>query len=220
MDITAGHKTGFYLDQRFNREQLRQYASDKDVLDCFSYTGGFTVNALAGGAKSVLSMDASSAALAICRENVLLNHLPNERHSIMEGDVFQLLRRFRDEGRDFDVIILDPPKFAPTSAQAEKAARGYKDINLLAFKLLRPGGLLFTFSCSGGVEAALFQKIVASAALDAAVEAQIIHHLIPVSRPPASVIISRRQLPEGFGVPTRGDICQARQGRLIHDPGN
>ncbi len=95
----------------------------------------------------------------------------------MEGDVFQLLRRFRDEGRDFDVIVLDPPKFAPTSAQAEKAARGYKDINLLAFKLLRPGGLLFTFSCSGGVEAALFQKIVASAALDAGVEAQIIHHL-------------------------------------------
>ena len=146
VDVTAGHKTGFYLDQRFNREQLRFYTTDKDVLDCFSYTGGFTVNALAGGAKSVLSVDASSSALAICRDNVLLNHLPCDRHSILEGDVFQLLRRFRDEGRNFDVIVLHPPKFAPTSAQAEKAARGYKDINLLAFKLLRPGGLLFTFS--------------------------------------------------------------------------
>jgi 23S rRNA (cytosine1962-C5)-methyltransferase len=107
----------------------------------------------------------------------VLNDLPSDRHTLLEGDVFQLLRKFRDEARSFDLIILDPPKFAPTAAQAEKASRGYKDINLLGFKLLRPGGLLVTFSCSGGVDAALFQKIIASAALDAGVQAQIVEHM-------------------------------------------
>ncbi len=192
VDLAHGHKTGFYLDQRENRRRVRQLAAGREVLDCFCYTGGFTVNALAGGAKSVLSVDSSADALALCRENVALNSSPIThpspapsavegslitRHSSLEGDVFQLLRKFRDEGRSFDLIILDPPKFAPTAAQAEKAARGYKDINLLAFKLLRPGGILVTFSCSGGVSAELFQKIVAGAALDAGVEAQIVEYL-------------------------------------------
>ena len=177
VNLATGHKTGFYLDQSLNRLRVRGLAEGRDVLDCFCYTGGFSVNALAGGAKSVLSVDASSVALASCSENVALNAFPESHHSTQEGDVFQLLRKFRDEARSFDLIILDPPKFAPTAAQAEKAARGYKDINLLAFKLLRPGGHLVTFSCSGGVEAALFQKIVASAALDAGVEAQIVEHL-------------------------------------------
>ena len=177
VDIERGHKTGFYLDQRANRQQVRSITKDKDVLDCFCYSGGFTVNALAGEAKSVLSVDASSDALALARQNIELNELPLDKVQFLEGDVFQVLRKFRDEARSFDMIILDPPKFAPTAAQAEKAARGYKDINLLAFKLLRPNGILFTFSCSGGVDAALFQKIVASAALDAGVEAQIIEHL-------------------------------------------
>jgi 23S rRNA (cytosine1962-C5)-methyltransferase len=177
VNLETGHKTGFYLDQRENRLTVRGMAGGRDVLDCFCYTGGFTVNALAGGAKSVLSVDASADALTLCRENVALNHLPAESHTVLEGDVFQLLRKFRDEARSFDMVILDPPKFAPTAAQAEKAARGYKDINLLGFKLLRAGGLLVTFSCSGGVEAALFQKIVAGAALDAGVEARIVAHL-------------------------------------------
>jgi 23S rRNA (cytosine1962-C5)-methyltransferase len=177
VNFAAGHKTGFYLDQRRNRLRVRELAKDKDVLDCFCYTGGFSVNALSGGAKSVLSVDSSSDALALCRENVSLNQLPADRHAVLEGDVFQVLRKFRDEGRSFDMIILDPPKFAPTAAQAEKAARGYKDINLFAFKLLRPGGLLVTFSCSGGVDAGLFQKIVAGAGLDAGVDAQIVEHL-------------------------------------------
>ncbi len=177
VDLAGGHKTGFYLDQHLNRQAVRFLARDRDVLDCFCYTGGFSVNALAGGAGSVLSVDSSADALALCRENVTLNALPAERHSVIEGDVFQLLRKFRDENRSFDLIVLDPPKFAPTAAQAEKAARGYKDINLLAFKLLRPGGYLVTFSCSGGVDAALFQKIVASAALDAGVDARILEHL-------------------------------------------
>ncbi len=176
VDLAAGHKTGFYLDQRENRSHLRSLAEARDILDCFCYTGGFTVNALAGGARSVISVDASTDALALCRENVALNGLPVDRHQTMEGDVFQLLRKFRDEGRQFDLVVLDPPKFAPTATQVEKAARGYKDINLLGFKLLRPSGLLVTFSCSGGVDAALFQKIVASAALDAGVDAQILEH--------------------------------------------
>jgi len=177
VNIETGHKTGFYLDQRLNHLRVRRLAEGKDVLDCFCYTGGFTVNALAGGAKSVLSVDASAEALALCGENIALNGLDAARHSSTEGDVFQLLRKFRDENRSFDLVILDPPKFAPTAALAEKAARGYKDINRLAFKLLRPGGLLFTFSCSGGVDAALFQKIIASAALDAGVQAHILEHL-------------------------------------------
>ena len=177
VNLAEGHKTGFYLDQRLNHREVRGLSASRDVLDCFSYTGGFTVNALKGGAQSVLSVDASAEALALCRQNVDLNHLPADRHTLLEGDVFQLLRKFRDEARSFDLIILDPPKFAPTTAQTEKAARGYKDINLLGFKLLRPGGFLVTFSCSGGVDAALFQKIIASAALDAGAQAQIVEHL-------------------------------------------
>ncbi len=177
VDLAGGHKTGFYLDQRQNCHRVRKLAEGREVLDCFCYTGGFSVNVLAGGASTVLSVDASGEALELCGQNVLINELPIEQHVILEGDVFQLLRKFRDEARSFDMIILDPPKFAPTAAQAEKAARGYKDINLLAFKLLRPGGLLVTFSCSGGVDADLFQKIVAAAALDAGVQAQILEHM-------------------------------------------
>jgi 23S rRNA (cytosine1962-C5)-methyltransferase len=177
VNLESGHKTGFYLDQRKNRLRVRELAKDKVVLDCFCYTGGFTVNALAGGAKSVISVDSSDYALSLCKENISLNNLPPGHHTAIEGDVFQLLRKFRDENRSFDMIILDPPKFAPTVAQAEKATRGYKDINLLAFKLLRAGGLLVTFSCSGGIDAGLFQKIVAGAALDAGVDAQIVEHL-------------------------------------------
>ncbi|MBN2387414.1 MAG: class I SAM-dependent methyltransferase [Anaerolineales bacterium] len=187
VDLERGHKTGFYLDQRLNRHRVRELAAGREVLDCFCYTGGFTVNALAGGAQAVLSVDSSAEALSLCRENVALNRLPADRHTTSEGDVFQLLRRLRDEGRVFDLIVLDPPKFAPTAAQAEKAARGYKDINLLAFKLLRPGGLLVTFSCSGGVDAALFQKIVAGAALDAGVEARIVGYLAQGSDHPVGV---------------------------------
>jgi 23S rRNA (cytosine1962-C5)-methyltransferase len=187
INLQSGHKTGFYLDQRQNRLRLRKLAKDRDVLDCFCYTGGFTVNALAGGAKSVLSVDSSGDALALCKENIALNSLDSAHHVSLEGDVFHLLRKFRDEGRSFDMIVLDPPKFAPTSAQAEKAARGYKDINLLAFKLLRPNGLLVTFSCSGGVDAALFQKIVAGAALDAGVDAQILEYLSQNADHPVSL---------------------------------
>ena len=200
VNLESGHKTGFYLDQRPNRLRVRELAKDKDVLDGFCYTGGFTVNALAGGAKSVLSIDSSADALALAKENVELNGFPIEKTNLLEGDVFQLLRKFRDENRSLDMIILDPPKFAPTAAQAARAARGYKDINLLAFKLLRAGGMLVTFSCSGGVDAGLFQKIVAGAALDASVEVQIIEHLAQGPDHPVSL-----HFPEGAYL--KGLIC-------------
>ena len=175
IDVPHGHKTGFYIDQRDNRSHLRALAAGCEVLDCFAYSGGFTVNALKGGAQSVTAVDSAGPALEILRRNAARNQLPVPE--CIEGDVFQVLRKMRDQARRFDLIVLDPPKFAPTAAHAEKAARAYKDINLLGFKLLRPGGLLFTFSCSGGVSRDLFQKVVAGAALDAGVDAQIVHHL-------------------------------------------
>ncbi len=177
VDLEHGHKTGFYLDQRDNRRRVRELARGREVLDGFCYSGGFALNALTGGAKSVTAVDSSADALELARGNAELNQLAQPEW--LEGDVFLLLRRFRDQARQFDLIVLDPPKFAPTAAHAEKAARAYKDINLLAFKLLRPGGLLATFSCSGGVSADLFQKIIAGSALDAGVQAQIIERLAP-----------------------------------------
>ncbi|MDO8812134.1 MAG: class I SAM-dependent methyltransferase [Gallionella sp.] len=177
VDVAAGQKTGFYLDQRDNRALTETLAAGRDVLNCFCYTGGFSLYALRGGAKSVLSIDASGDALRIAADNLVRNGLDETRAEWQEADVFQALRKLRDQSRSFDFIILDPPKFAPTAAFAEKAARGYKDINLLAFKLLRPGGLLATYSCSGGISEDLFQKIIAGAALDAGVDAQIVHHL-------------------------------------------
>ncbi len=200
VNLESGHKTGFYLDQRQNRLRVRELAKGRDVLDCFCYTGGFAVNALAGGARSVVAVDSSAEALSLGRENVRLNGGQVESVEWCEGDVFQVLRKFRDEGRFFDMIVLDPPKFAPTAARAEKASRGYKDINLLAFKLLRPGGILVTFSCSGGVDAALFQKIVASAALDAGVEAQIVEHLSQAVDHPVAL-----NFPEGAYL--KGLVC-------------
>jgi len=201
--LARGHKTGFYLDQRENRRRVGALSKGRDVLNCFCYTGGFSLHALAHGAKSVLSVDSSADALALLEENLNLNQLNDGRHNSMEGDVFQLLRKFRDENRSFDLIILDPPKFAPTAAHAEKAARAYKDINLLAFKLLRAGGMLATFSCSGGVDAALFQKIVASAALDAGAEAAILGHFSQGADHPVSL-----HFPEGAYL--KGLLCVKR----------
>ena len=178
VDPVAGQKTGFYLDQRDNRRLVRELARGRRVLNAFCYSGGFTLAALAGGAAHVTSIDSSADALALGRENVALNPaLSAAANTWLEADVFADLRRLRNEGAAFDLIVLDPPKFAPTAAHAERAARAYKDINLLAFKLLRPGGLLFTFSCSGGVSRDLFQKIVAGAALDAGAAAQILRRL-------------------------------------------
>ncbi|MDA8162781.1 MAG: class I SAM-dependent methyltransferase [Desulfobacteraceae bacterium] len=177
VDIRRGHKTGYYLDQRENRLAVSRYVWGREVLNCFSYTGGFGVWALKGEAKTVTNIDTSKEALELASRNVALNHLDTARLANIEGDVFKVLRAYRDTGRGFDAIILDPPKFAGTRADIEKAARGYKDINLLAFKLLRQDGLLFTFSCSGLLKPELFQKIVADAALDAGKNVQIIKRM-------------------------------------------
>jgi 23S rRNA (cytosine1962-C5)-methyltransferase len=177
VDIVSGQKTGFYLDQRENRKKLSLYCQGKKVLNCFSYTGGFTLNALMGGAESVLSIDSSQQALDMMASNIEKNQIDASKSRNICGDVFVELRKLRDRAEKFDVIILDPPKFAPTISQVDKAARGYKDINLLAIKLLEKGGALFTFSCSGGISRDLFQKIVAGAALDANCDLQIIDQL-------------------------------------------
>lgn len=176
VDIRAGHKTGAYLDQRINRQLVGRMCSGLEVLDCFSYSGGFSLEALKGGAKRVSLVDGSSEALALAEKQLEAN-LNAPDFELIEGDVFQVLRKFRDRGRTFDAIILDPPKFAPTASLAQRAARGYKDINLLAFKLVNPGGFLATFSCSGGISRDFFLRILSGAALDAEVNARIQLHM-------------------------------------------
>ena len=180
LDIATGHKTGFYLDQRDSRRKfadtVRRLGSQR-VLNCYCYTGGFTVAALAAGAAHVTSIDSSAPALERAAANVALNGFDAARASFLDADVNASLRRFIAEGRTFDAIVLDPPKLAPTAAHADRAARAYKDINRLAFKLLEPGGVLFTYSCSGGIGADLFHKIVASAGADAGVDGYITERL-------------------------------------------
>lgn len=180
LDVAEGHKTGFYLDQRDNRARfaswVKQFASQR-VLNCYCYTGGFSVAALAGGAAQVTSVDSSAPALARAATHVQLNGFDADRASFVDADVNAYLRTQLDAGASFDAIVLDPPKFAPSAAHAERAARAYKDINRLALKLLAPGGLLLTFSCSGGVGAELFHKIVAGAGIDAGVDAALMARL-------------------------------------------
>lgn len=173
LDVAEGHKTGYYLDQRDSRklfaDTVRHFGCER-VLNCYSYTGGFSVAALAGGATQVTSVDSSAPALARATRHVALNGFDASRHTALDADVNQTLRDALKRGERFDAIVLDPPKFAPTVSHAERAARAYKDINRLAFQLLAPGGLLFTYSCSGGISADLFHKIVAGAGLDANVD--------------------------------------------------
>jgi 23S rRNA (cytosine1962-C5)-methyltransferase len=176
LDIAQGHKTGFYLDQRDSRKRFSDHARRlqfQRVLNCYCYTGGFTVAALSGGAAHVTSIDSSGPAIEQARANVALNGFDAARTEFLDADVNASLRRFVEEGRTFDAIVLDPPKFAPTVAHAERAARAYKDINRLGLKILEPGGVLFTYSCSGGISADLFHKIVASAGADAGVDGYI-----------------------------------------------
>ncbi|KVU32763.1 23S rRNA methyltransferase [Burkholderia ubonensis] len=177
VDVPNGHKTGFYVDQRDNRALVTQYANGRDVLNCFCYTGGFSLAALKGGAARVVSIDSSGDALALAQQNAVANGFDPARASWLDADAFKTLRRLVDEGDRFDLVVLDPPKFAPTRDSVDRAARAYKDINLSGFKLLRPGGLLFTYSCSGAIDMDLFQKIVAGAAADAKVDARILKRL-------------------------------------------
>jgi 23S rRNA (cytosine1962-C5)-methyltransferase len=192
VDVRGGQKTGFFLDQRDNRDLVRASSRDRTVLDVFSYTGGFTLAALAGGATRVTTIDSSAHALAGARANVMASGLDDGAVDWLEGDAFALLRRLFDQGRRFDLVVLDPPKFAPTEKHAARAARAYKDVNLWAFKLLREGGRLLTFSCSGGVDAPLFQSIVAGAALDARVSGRIVRRLSATPDHPVAL-----EFPEG-----------------------
>lgn len=167
VDVIHGHKTGFYLDQRASRAAAKRYAGDKTVLNCFSYTGTFAVAAMLGGARSVTNVDLSEQALQTAARNAELNQLAEGQLVHLRHDVFKQLRQYREQGQQFDMVILDPPKFADSKAQLPGACRGYKDINMVAMQIVKPGGLLLTFSCSGLMEESLFQKIVADAALDA-----------------------------------------------------
>lgn len=175
VDVYGGHKTGFYLDQRDNRALLREYAAGAEMLNAFCYTGAFSVYGASAGASRVVNVDTSDEALALAERNLALNGFAALPSEFLSADVFEQLRTFRDRGDSFDLIVLDPPKFAHSKGQVDAACRGYKDINLLAFKLLRPGGTLFTFSCSGLVGADLFQKVVFQASVDAERDAQILH---------------------------------------------
>jgi 23S rRNA (cytosine1962-C5)-methyltransferase len=175
-DLRGGQKTGFYLDQAINRALVAQHCAGKEVLDGFCYSGGFAVHAALAGARQIVAADSSAAALELVRDNFALNTLDTPLETV-EGDMFRLLRQYRELGRSFDLIVLDPPKFAHSQAQVERAARGYKDINLIAMQLLRPGGILATFSCSGLISPDLFQKIVFGAAVDARRDVQMLARL-------------------------------------------
>jgi len=195
VDIAHGHKTGFYLDQRDSRRRFADYTRRLGfgaVLNCYCYTGGFTVAALAGGARHVTSIDSSASAIAMAESNVQRNGFDLARTTFADADVNASLRRFHESGQTFDAIVLDPPKFAPTVAHAERAARAYKDINRLALKILNPGGVLFTYSCSGGINVDLFHKIVASAGIDAGVDGFIVERMGGAPDHPMTI-----QFPEG-----------------------
>ncbi|RZL39350.1 MAG: 23S rRNA (cytosine(1962)-C(5))-methyltransferase RlmI [Rubrivivax sp.] len=203
LDVAEGHKTGYYLDQRDSRRRfadaVKQYGC-QTVLNCFSYTGGFSVAALAGGATQVVSVDSSGPALERATAHVALNGFDAGRHEAWDADVNATLRRCLAEGRRFDAIVLDPPKFAPTVAHAERAARAYKDINRLAFMLLNDGGLLYTFSCSGGIAPDLFHKIVAGAGLDAGVDGYIVERLCAAADHPQTVCFPEGDYLKGLGI--------------------
>ncbi|HJS28733.1 MAG TPA: class I SAM-dependent methyltransferase [Anaerolineales bacterium] len=201
VDIQNGQKTGYYLDQRDTRARVHEIAEEKNVLDCYCYTGSMALNAVLGGCRLVTAVDSSENALTLARHNADLNKVSGDKIRWIQGDVPTVLRGFRDRASRFDLIVLDPPNFAPTSAQAHRAARAYKDINLLAFKLLAPGGVLVTCSCSGGISPELFQKIIFSAALDAKVDAQVIGWLHQGEDHPVSLTF-----PEGAYL--KGLICR------------
>jgi 23S rRNA (cytosine1962-C5)-methyltransferase len=200
VDVNKGHKTGFYIDQRLNRERVMDFAHGRETLNAFSYTGGFGVVAAIAGASHVVNVDSSSEVLELAKGNFALNGVSPKSLEFIQADVFQLLRTYRDSRRQFDLIILDPPKFVAAASQLAGGTRGYKDINLLAFKLLRPGGILVTFSCSGYVKPDLFGKIVADAAIDAGREAVVLAYLNQGPDHPVAL-----NFPEGLYL--KGMIC-------------
>jgi 23S rRNA (cytosine1962-C5)-methyltransferase len=203
LDVATGHKTGFYLDQRDNRALFARWVRHlgaQQVLNCYCYTGGFTVAALAAGTAHVTSVDSSAPALERVAAHVVLNGFDATRNECLDADVNQFLRDSLAAGRRYDAIVLDPPKFAPTAAHAERAARAYKDINRLALMLLAPGGLLLTFSCSGGIGPELFHKIVAGAAIDANVNAAIVQRLEGACDHPTTMLFPEGEYLKGLAL--------------------
>ena len=203
VDPRRGHKTGFYLDQSVNRHRAAAYASGAEVLNVFSYTGAFGIHALAEGAKRVVNVDSAADALTLARRHCEMNGFAANEEDFIDGDAFALLRRFRAEGRQFDLIVLDPPKFVHSAGQLDRATRAYKDLNLVAFQILRPGGTLATFSCSGLVTPDLFQKIVFGAALDSGREASIVEKLSQSPDHPIALTFPEAEYLKGL-------ICQVR----------
>lgn len=201
IDVRRGHKTGFYLDQRENRAEVACLSAGRAVLNCFCYTGAFGIAALQAGAAGVVQLDSSAPALELAGRHAAINDLGSGRQELVEADVFAQLRQYRQRQRRFDLVVLDPPKFVESKQHLPRAARGYKDINMLACQLLNPGGLLATFSCSGLLEPALFQKIVADAALDAGRDAQILGRLGQAADHPVGL-----HFPEGAYL--KGLICR------------
>lgn len=201
VDVNYGHKTGFYLDQRDNRKLLENFVLGKEVLNCFSYTGGFSIYAIKAGASNVVNVDSSAESLSLADKNFTLNGIDSSKYENTQDDVFKYLRKLRDTSKQFDVIILDPPKFAESVSQIEKASRGYKDINLLALKLLKKNGVLFTFSCSGHIVPELFNKIIADAAADAGREVHLLKYL--TQSPDHTMLTS---FPEGLYL--KGLVCK------------
>lgn len=203
VDIVGGHKTGFYLDQRDSRQQSMKYVKNKEVLNCFSYTGGFGLYALKGGAKRVINADVSQPSLDTAKFNAELNEfdISKKRAVFLNADVFKLLREYRDQGTQFDVVIMDPPKFAESKAQLNGACRGYKDINMLAMQILKPGGTLLTYSCSGLMDQVLFQKIIADAAVDAGRHVKFVERFEQAADHPTDTAY-----PEGFYL--KGFACK------------
>jgi len=201
INIAEGQKSGFYCDQRDNRLLLASYAKGKKVLDCFSYTGGFTLNSLYEGASSVTSVDSSALAIETLQENIRLNKFEETQHDAIKSDVNVQLRKFRDEGDKFDIIVLDPPKYAPSRSALDRASRAYKDLNRLGMQLLNSGGLLATFSCSGAMDMETFKQVLAWAALDAGKQVQFIHQFHQPEDHPV-----RASFPEGEYL--KGLLCR------------
>jgi 23S rRNA (cytosine1962-C5)-methyltransferase len=201
INIAEGQKSGFYCDQRDNRHLLAAYVQDKAVLDCFCYTGGFTLNSLQQGAAAVTSVDSSALAIDTLRQNIELNGLNVTKHTAVQSDVNKQLRRFKEEGQMFDVIVLDPPKYAPSRSALVRASRAYKDLNRIAMLLLNKGGLLATFSCSGAMDIDNFKQVLAWAALDAGKQVQFIHQFCQPEDHPV-----RASFPEGEYL--KGLLCR------------
>lgn len=203
VDIVGGHKTGFYLDQRDSRQQAMKYVQDKEVLNCFSYTGGFGLYALKGGAKRVINADVSQPALDTAKFNAELNEfdISKKRAVFLNADVFKLLREYRDQGTKFDVVIMDPPKFVSSKNNLTSGANGYKDINMLAMQILKPGGTLLTYSCSGLMSSDLFQKVIADAAVDSGRQVKFIERFEQAADHPTD-----SAYPEGFYL--KGFACK------------